>query len=959
MQPPQAPRATYRLQFNAGFTLADAEALVPYLDALGISHVYASSFLAARPGSSHGYDIIDHNRLNPEIGDEAALERFVDALAARGMGLILDFVPNHMGVGGADNAWWLDVLEWGPASPHAQDFDINFEPGRASLRGKILVPFLGDHYGAVLERGELVPRFDRAEGSFSVWYWEHRYPIWPGHYHRLLRPALALLRDDEDAAALEGLLALAREAGRGRRTGVRGAGERRRRATELKQKLAALVARRPQVADAIDKALERLAGNPAEPRSLEALHRLLEAQNYRLAYWKAASDEINYRRFFDINDLAGLRMERLGLFERTHQLVFRLLAEGKIHGLRIDHIDGLYNPALYCQRLQRRAAEIMPPRPEGDEAGDQPLYLLVEKILALHERLRRDWPVAGTTGYDFMNQVAGLFVDRDNAEAMANVHARFVGGRTDFDREVHQAKKLIMRHHMASELNVLATELAAIAESHWRSRDFTLADLRQAIAEVVACLPIYRTYITGRRASEQDRHYVEWAVAQARRGGNGDPAVFDFLEGVLTTRLVRQRRPFYSRRAVVDFAMSFQQYSGPVMAKGFEDTALYRFNRLLALNEVGGDPRRFGMAPAAFHKANRARRRSHPDAMLATATHDAKRGEDVRARLAALSEMPDEWRQHLLRWGQLNASFRRTLDSGIAPEPDDEVLLYQTLLGAWPLDGGAKAVGELVARLDEVMVKALREGKRRTSWSNPDPDYEQAVLDFLHRITETGRRNPFLDDFQLLQTRLARVGMANGLAQTLLKMTAPGVPDFYQGTELWQLALVDPDNRRDVDYDLRRRLLAEVEATDDIAALLPRWRDGCVKLDLIRRVLAFRRACPDLFRRGDYQPLPVRGEMAANLCAFARGDGTRMMVVMVPVLVARRWREGSDLPPLGADWRGLFVDAPPGGQERRWRNVLTGDTIRPARHRRRHRFAVAEALARFPVALLVGEDVSA
>ncbi len=957
MTPPPIPRATYRLQFNADFTFADAEALVPYLDDLGISHVYASSFLAARPGSRHGYDVVDHNRINPEIGDEAGLKRLAAALAARGMGLILDFVPNHMGIGGADNAWWLDVLEWGRESPHAGDFDINWEPARASLRGKILVPFLGDHYGAVLERGELVPRFDRAEGSLSVWYWEHRYPLWPGHYHRLLRAAVALVGEATAAAALEGVLDLARQVGRGRRAGGRATAERRRRAGELKQQLAALAARHPPVAAAIDRALARLAGAAGEPRSFAGLHRLLEAQNYRLAFWKAASDEINYRRFFDINDLAGLRIERLSLFERTHQLAFRLLAEDVIHGLRIDHIDGLYDPALYCRRLQRRAADLVP-RP-ADAGRGQPLYLLVEKILAQHERLRRDWPVAGTTGYEFMNQVTGLFVDRDNAEAMENVHTRFVGARADFDREVYEAKKHIMRHHMASELNVLATELARIAESHWRSRDFTLADLRLAIMEVVACLPIYRTYITGRRVSEQDRLYVEWAVAQARRSGGGDAAVYDFLAEALTTRLVRGRGGFYSRRAVLDFAMRFQQYSGPVMAKGFEDTALYRYNRLLALNEVGGDPRRFGLAPAAFHKANRARLRAYPHAMLATATHDAKRGEDVRARLAALSEMPDEWRQHLARWAQLNAPFRRRLDSGPAPEPDDEVLLYQTLLGAWPAAGGRRAVADLVGRLEVVTVKALREAKRRTSWDAPDGDYETAVLEFLRRITETGRRNPFLDDFAVLQERLARVGMVNGLAQTLLKMTAPGVPDFYQGTELWHLALVDPDNRHAVDYDRRRRLLAELRrGDDDIAALLPHWRDGRVKLDLIRRVLAFRRARPGLFRGGDYQPLPVRGEAAGTICAFARVDGDAAMVVIVPVLVARRWPGNADRPPLGRDWRGLSVDAPRGGHERAWRNVLTGDAVTPVSGRRRGRFAVADALGRFPVALLASEDIS-
>lgn len=940
-EPPRIPRATYRLQLNAGFTLADAEAVVPYLDELGVSHLYLSSFVAARPGSSHGYDVIDHNSLNPELGDEDDLARLAAALRRRGMGIILDFVPNHMGIGGKDNAAWLDVLEWGQASAYGDYFDIDWEPSRRELRGKVLVPFLGDHYGAVLERGELVPRFDRVEGSISVWYWEHRYPIRPEDYARLLRPAAGGGGGEEFDAILQSFRGLAT----GRRT-ARAAATRRSQAAETKARLAALVARRPALAESIDAALRKVSGTPGEPASFAPLHKLLERQHYRLSYWRVAADEINYRRFFDINDLASLRMERPNVFDATHRLVLRLLKDGTIQGLRIDHIDGLYNPAQYCQRLQRRAAEAL-----GRDDG-QPIYLLVEKILAHHERLRRDWPVAGTTGYEFMNLVNALFVDGDNAGLMDRLYTHLIPDATGFDENVRDAKLLMMRGDMSSELYVLTSRLGRIAQSHWRSRDFTLSGLREALAEIIAFFPIYRTYVTRRRVTDQDRRYVEWAVAQARKWGGGDPAIYGFVGAAMDTSLARGRKSFYSRSQVLDFAMSLQQYTGPVMAKGYEDTALYRYNRLISLNEVGGDPRRFGISPTAFHLANANRLRSHPHSMLATATHDAKRGEDVRARIDVLSEITDEWRQHLARWMRLNQPFKRALATGEAPAANDELFLYQTMLGAWPTGGDETETAAFVERLCEIAVKGVREAKLRTSWSRPDEEYEQAVQDFLRRITEGGRRNPFLDGFLAVQERLARVGLVNGLSQTLLKLTAPGVPDIYQGAELWQLALVDPDNRRPVDYELRRRLL-ERARQEELPALLETWRDGAVKLGLIWRTLALRRSFPDLFAAGGYQPLQVRGERAGHVCAFARVRGDHLLIVAVPLLVARLWPEDQQSPPLGAVWRGVNIDLPRGGDGRHFVNVLTGDAVNPRRPRRGNPvLATADLFSRFPVALL-------
>ena len=939
MVPPAIPRATYRLQFHRDFTFADAEAVVPYLARLGISHLYVSPILKARAGSTHGYNIIDHNALNPELGGRAAFERLAAALRRHAMGLIVDFVPNHMGVGGADNAWWLDVLEWGEDSPYARFFDIDWQPPRRELKGKVLLPFLGDHYGAILERGELVPKFDRDEGTLSVWYWEHRYPIAVRDYAEILQRALEQAGDALHDVMLD---FRALNSGQGGRT----AQARRARAIQCKARLAGLAAAQPQVADAIDAALAELGRRPAE------LHALLEHQSYRVSYWRVASDEINYRRFFDINDLAALRMvEEPELFERAHRLTFDLIRAGFIQGLRIDHVDGLFNPAEYCRLLQARAGDLLGRRVESSE--DQPLPLWVEKILAHHEQLRRDWPVAGTTGYEFTNQVNGLFVDAEGEAALGATYARFTGLELNFEHEVYEAKKRIIDEHMAAELRVLAGRLGRIAGSHWRSRDFTLSVLVQALKEVVACLPVYRTYVTSRRVTENDSKYIEWALARARRQVGIDPTVFDFVAGVLDTSLGREGH--YSRRAIVDFAMRVQQYTGPVMAKGFEDTALYRFNRLISLNEVGGEPTRFGISPTGFHQANRVRARTHPHNLLATATHDTKRGEDTRVRIDVLSEIPEEWRQHLERWNQLNHSFRKPLEGGPAPEPNDEMWIYQTLVGAWP-DGD---IPGFVDRLAGVVVKAVKEAKRRSSWARPDETYEQAVVDFVHRILETGRRNPFLDDFLALRRRIVPVGMLNGLAQTLLKLTVPGVPDVYQGAELWDLSMVDPDNRRPVDYGMRAQQL-DIFDGKPLPVEIAAWADGAVKQALIARTLALRGRHPDLFAQGGYRPLPVRGPRAGNVVAFARQHGDVQIVVAVPIQTARLWSDGMTVPPLGAAWRGVHVEVPKRAEgEGRYRDALTGREVEVLHRRGNAVLSVADLFAAFPLALLEGGAVRA
>jgi (1->4)-alpha-D-glucan 1-alpha-D-glucosylmutase len=926
------------LQLNRDFTFADATALVDYLADLGVSHLYASPFLKARPGSTHGYDIIDHNRLNPEIGTEQDLATLSERLAARGMGLILDFVPNHMGVGGEDNAWWLDVLEWGEASPYAEYFDIDWQALRPDSRGKVLLPVLGDQYGAILEKGEIVLRFDRAEGSFSAWYYDHRFPIAPRRYAGLLRRA-AEIAGGEGHVLRPLADAFARLDGRSRR---------RRRAshdegTRLKGELAALVARQPALEAALEQAAAELMGREGEPASWRRLHALLEAQAYRLAYWRVAADEINYRRFFNINDLAGIRIELPELFDRVHRLVLSLIAEGRIQGLRIDHIDGLFDPRGYCERLQRQAATAAGV-PEGD------FYIVVEKILASHEALR-DWPVAGTTGYDFIAPVGGLFVDPAAEGPLARAYHRFTGRSNDFDAVLYAGKRRVTDVNLASETNVLARGFHALSISRWGTRDFTLHAMRAALEEVIALFPVYRTYVTGAGAAPEDRRYIDWAVGQAKRRWPGaDTSILDFLHAVLTGDLAR-RESGYPRRDALALAMKFQQLTGPVMAKGAEDTAFYRYGRFIALNEVGGDPRRFGVSLSAFHHVTEMRSVRWPRSMLASTTHDTKRSEDARARLALLSEMPREWERRVALWARLNRLRRGEVDGEPAPDRNDEYLFYQTLVGAWPLDlspGDPERVAQFAERVQGTMTKAVREAKERTSWSNPNAAYEAALGRFIAGALDGSRPNPFLVDVRGFVETIARAGAVNGLAQTLIKLTAPGVPDVYQGSDLWDFGMVDPDNRRPVDWDLRRRLLAELRARyanrpledGDFAALAEGWREGREKLFLIWRALSFRAAEPALFAQGSYEPLDVGGRHADRLCAFARLHEGRVLATVAPRLVWRLLREDSSI-----DWGDTAITLP---EAAGWRDVLAGRALAAAAGR----VAAGELLGRFPVALL-------
>jgi (1->4)-alpha-D-glucan 1-alpha-D-glucosylmutase len=923
----RVPRATYRLQFNGDFTFSDASALVPYLAELGVGDLYASPYLKARPGSTHGYDVVDPTSLNPELGSERDYRWMVQVLRDHGMGQLLDIVPNHMGVG-TDNALWYDVLENGPASPYASFFDIDWFPAdKQLLHGKVLLPILGDHYRAALERGEVKLAVDADAGAFFVTYYEHRFPIDPRTYAMVLE-SLTLPDANEHRREIGRLvIAFGNLPGRDA-TDEKSVAARARDAASLKSRLADLCARSSEVARAVEERVRWLNGE-----GFEALHPLFEAQAYRLAHWRVAGDQINYRRFFAVNDLAGVRVEDEGVFAATHGLVLRLIEDGAVDGLRIDHPDGLRDPTAYLDRLHDAVLG----------TGGQ-VYTLVEKILAHEESLPDDWPVSGTTGYDFTNLVNGLFVDPVGEAGIDEAYQGFVGGSIDFPKLLLGCKHKVMHDALASELNALSYRLLAIAE-HGRSYDFSFDTLRRALSEVVAHFPVYRTYIGPGRISGADREHLDVAVREAK--GDGDPSVFDFISDVV----LRAPRD----AGALDFTYRFQQYTGPVMAKGMEDQALYVYNRLVSLNEVGGEPEHFGVSVAEFHHQNAERLARWPHAMLSTSTHDTKRSEDVRARINVLSEISDEWGEEIYRWRELNAPLRHEIDGVPAPSPNDEYLLYQTLLGAWPMgDLNEVTVKEFRDRIKAYMEKAMREAQVNTSWTDPKEAYEKAVAGFVDGALSLN--GPFLRAFLPFQRGVARTGAVNSLSQTLLKLTSPGVPDVYQGNEIWDFSLVDPDNRRPVDFGQRKRLLAALRALDpsDASTLLEDgvWQDGRSKLYLTQRALEVRRKTPELFAGGEYIALEISGARKDNLVAFARKNGEEVAITVAPRLHAKITPEDVSLLPAQEAWDDTSILLPDYLSEGTYRNVLTGETNSTLEHARRPSLNAGRLLRNFPVALL-------
>ena len=887
------PSSTYRVQLSPAFGFDDACAIAGYLADLGVSHLYSSPVLQAAAGSTHGYDVVDHRRVNAALGGEAGHARMCDALAAAGLGQVLDVVPNHMAITGAENAWWWDVLENGPASVYAAYFDVDWDPPESKLRDTVLLPILGDHYGRVLEAGEL--HLARDGGSFVVRYHEHAFPVAPRSLDRLLAAAAEVCGsvELESIAAAFGRLPPATATDR---ESVR---ERHRDKEVFRGRLAALCEEEPEVAAALDVQVE------AVNADWDALDALLDRQNYRLAFWRTAGRELDYRRFFDINTLVGVRVEDPQVFEDTHALVLEWVEKGVVDGLRIDHPDGLLDPEGYLHRL-------------NEASGGA--WVVVEKILEPGERLPATWPVAGTTGYDFAARVGGLFVDPAGREPLLATYAEITGRPTDFDEVVLAKKHVVLRDILAADLNRLTGLFVEVCERNRRYRDYTRHELHEALREVAACFPVYRTYVrpAGASVTDDDVAHVEAAVAAAAaRRPEIDAELFGFLEDLLLLRHRPEAAPGLPApvgEVEAELVARFQQFTGPVMAKGVEDTAFYDYVPLVSLNEVGGSPGQWGTSVEEFHRSCDETARRWPQSMLATSTHDTKRSEDVRARLHLLSEIPDVWGDAVRRWTAANVRHRAGPD---LPEANAEYLLYQTLVGAWPLG---------VDRAVSYMEKAAKEAKTRTSWIDPDPEYDGALRSFVEGVL--GDR-AFVDDLEGFVAPLVEPGRVTSLAQVLVKLAAPGVPDTYQGSELWDLSLVDPDNRRPVDYALRRRLLGEL-AELDAAAAWARADDGLPKLKVVREALHLRRRRPEAFSpAGGYTPLAAAGDKADHVVAFGRGD---QVVAAVPRLVLG----------LGGDWGDTSVDLPSGA----WHDVLAAVDVEGGRVR------LATLLGSFPVALL-------
>ncbi|MFK3971887.1 malto-oligosyltrehalose synthase [Pseudomonas sp. NPDC087358] len=892
-------RATQRLQFHKDFTLDHATQLVPYFARLGISHLYASPLLTARAGSMHGYDVVDPRHINPELGGEPALKRLVSELRKHGMGLILDIVSNHMAVGGADNPWWLDLLEWGQRSPYAKFFDIQWNSPDPLLKGQLLLPFLSTDYGTVLQNGDVALCFDAGQGSFRVEHYQHHFPINPGTYAPLL-----------EAAASPELDELAQ-----RFAQLDDYPQAYERARQAKAELSDLLKAKPDLIKAIENGLKQF--DSRKPEGFDRLHQLLERQDYRLASWRTAGDDINWRRFFDINELGGLKVERSQVFEATHGKIFELIADGLVDGLRIDHIDGLADPRGYCRKLRRRVDSLLGQRPAGTQLSHLPIF--VEKILGADEQLRKDWNVDGTTGYEFMNQVSLLQHDPKGEAVLGELWSRVSGRTADFNLEVLEARDLVLHGTLAGDFENLAQALLQVARSDVMSRDLTLGAIRRALLALVSNFPVYRTYITACGRSAEDERFFQQAMTGARAMlSEGDWPVLDHLQRWLggerlrdypTGRLREMRRKAHNR---------FQQLTSPVAAKSVEDTSFYRSAVLLSRNDVGFHPQHFSAPVEAFHKVCIERGASFPDNLLTTATHDHKRGEDTRTRLAVLSENAGWYAEQVERWQQLSAPLKPA-DNHISP--GDELMLYQAILGSWPLGlEGDSAFEEYAKRLTQWQEKALREAKLQSSWSAPNEAYETACRDFLQQLLLSPDTVALRQSIGATANRIAPAGALNSLAQTLLRMTAPGVPDLYQGTEFWDFSLVDPDNRRPVDYPARERALGD---STPLPELLSQWQDGRIKQALIAQVLMLRNQHPTLFSKGRYEALEVVGEQAAHVVAFAReSEGKRAIVVVprlpaellgtaqTPFINAANWGDTRIILPFAdsnPNWKGLFA----------------------------------------------------
>jgi (1->4)-alpha-D-glucan 1-alpha-D-glucosylmutase len=941
-----APLATYRLQLSAKLTLADATKLVPYLDLLGVSHIYASPLLAARAGSTHGYDVVDHGIIDRALGTEEDLVALSHALAERGMGLLVDLVPNHMCIADGANQRWRDVLENGPGSIWVDFFDIDWGPPKAALTGKVLLPILGDQFGRELESGALVVELD--DGAFQLRHGTDTLPLAPPTWRVLLEPlwrrVSALAGGESEAAVeLESILrALANWP-----TERAQARARRHEREAVVRRLAPLVGAKGALAADLAEVLHAVNGQKGVARSFDTLEALIEAQFYRLAHWRVAADEINYRRFFDVNDLAAIRVEREDVFGAVHELPARWAERGLVSGFRVDHVDGLLEPARYLARLRALAERGAPTAPT----------IIVEKILAPDEALPDGWPVDGTTGYEHLAATAGVLVDADNAIAVRAVWSALTFERRPWADVAYESRRLILETALAAELNVLARRLDTLSEQHRYTRDFTFASLHEALREVLACFPVYRTYVArdATLVTARDRDVIARAVrAAVRRNPVVNRSLFQFIEALLLLRDPEglSAGEIDARR---EFVLRLQQLTGPVAARGLEDTAFYRYFPLLSLAEVGGDPDQLGLSVDQFHALMRRRAVTWPRGLSATATHDTKRGEDARARLHVLSEVPDRWRDAVLSWRALNATLRTP--AGL-PDPLTEVFIYAALVGGRP-PGGLEADPAFGARFSSYVAKAIAEAKLYTSWINPDAAYEEAIATFVRELLDRDKSAAFLESLGDFVSGIETAGVLNALAQVLLKVAAPGVPDVYGGGELWDFSFADPDNRRPVDFVQRISTLAEVRRSAEVdarstaSALLADPDDGAIKTFVLHRALATRARHREAFESTTYTACATRGPLSRHVVAFARGEAGRRVFAVTGRLFAGL-TDGRRAP-VGDVWRDTAVVLPAPAAPARYREALTGRPLAPTARDGAWELALPEVFETLPVALVVEE----
>ncbi len=988
------PLSTYRVQLNQTFRFRDAQAIVPYLNELGISDLYTSPCLKARKGSLHGYDLVDPHTLNPEIGTREEYNALVEELKQYGMGQILDIVPNHMCIEGGENRWWTDVLENGQSSPYASFFDIDWHPVKQQLENKVLLPILGDQYGRILESKQFELRL--LEGGFWLLYYDQRFPILPETYdiilsHRLVELESTLSSTHPGYVELLSIITSVGHLPRYTEKDPERVAERHREKEVIKKRLSTLYKEHSEISAFLDDNIRLFNGSLGDATSFNLLHNLLSQQVYRLAFWRVATDEINYRRFFDINSLAAVRVEEPTVFDELHRLVFDLIKQGAVTGLRVDHPDGLYDPSAYLGRLQKGcfaqrmmafAENIRTELPPDYDWGameeqiekrysqflsanptNKPFYIVGEKILTKSERMPEEWPIFSTTGYVFLNSLNGIFIETAHSRQFDHIYNRFTRITTGFQDTAYEKKRLVMQVSMAGEINTLSNYLDRLSEKDRRTRDFTLNSMKHALIEIIACFPVYRTYINAYEVKDRDRQQVEAAVAKAKRRNSAfSGPIFDFIEDVLLLKLP-DHLDESDKKEWLDFVMRFQQITGPVMAKGLEDTAFYVHNRLVSLNEVGGNPEKFGTTLETFHGQNIERTKFWPHALIASSTHDAKRSEDTRARINVLSEIPMEWSDRLTVWARLNKKRKITVNMKQVPDRNEEYMLYQALLGIWPLGMITDEVHKrVVDRIKEFMLKALKEAKVHTSWVDPDPTYEEAAMIFIDAILSRNAENQFLQDFIPFQKMVSDYGLYNSLSQVLVKVTSPGVPDFYQGTETWQFTLVDPDNRRSVDFAGLAHMLADLsrleKEMDPVALareLTLNKEDGRVKLFVTSRALAFRKTRREIFEKGAYLPIEVDGERSRNVCAFARRFNGEVAITVAPRFLTKLIANGTDLPFGREVWKDTALLIPFAGSNSRYVNQFTGEVLTTTSHGSVLNFPLGEVFKSFPVALLTSE----